>query len=271
MGAHSSLPLGSCNCHLHIIDPAFPNNGKAKEQEGTIDQYMVIAKEQGLDRAVFVQAKPFGFDNSCLVDAIQRFGPENSRGIAVIPNNVTEEEINRLHQAGVRGVRFSLWNPKNAVVSFEMSKIIAAKIKPFGWHIQFFMRSSQFMEHLSAIKKLDIPLVFDHMGGLDPKLSSKDPAFEEICRMIDKGNAWIKLSGPYLNSSTGKPWDDAAVTARAYVRYAPERVVWGSDFPNVTEKGLLSPWDLRNTIDQWFLTEKEKTLALVENPAQLYF
>ena len=114
-----SMPQNACNAHLHIIDPAFPNDGKAAAQIGTVETYRKLADELGLPRAVFVQAKPFALDNSCLLDAIERFGSENCRGIAVADGTVSDAELERLHRGGVRGLRFSVWNPSNAVVSFD--------------------------------------------------------------------------------------------------------------------------------------------------------
>lgn len=264
------LPKNSCNSHLHIIDPAFKNDGKAKAQRGTVNEYMALADELGLARAVFVQAKPFGTDNECLLDAIQKFGPERSRGIAVVRGDVSDSELERLHAGGVRGLRFSVWNPANAVVSFDMCWPLSERTKDMGWNMQLHMSSAQLLEHADVIEHLDCKVVIDHMGRLKPELGLDDPTFPFICRLIDKGNTWVKLSGPYLNTLTGKPWDDAAKVACTLAEYAPERMLWGNDFPHVTEKVKPDEWDLLGTIDRWFPTEKVKRLALVENPAKVY-
>lgn len=264
------LPESACNSHLHIIDPAFPNDGKAAAQRGTVAEYSELSKNLGLSRAVFVQAKPFNTDNSCLLDAIKKYGPERSRGIAVTTDAVTDQELSRLHEGGVRGLRFSVWNPANAVVSFDMCRPLSERTKDMGWNMRLHMSAAQLQEQASVIESLDCRIVIDHMGRLKPELGIDDPAFSFLCRLIDKGNTWIKLSGPYLNTCTGKPWDDAAKVARAFVSYAPERMLWGNDYPHVTEKIKPDEQDLLATIDQWFSTEKEKHLALVENPAQVY-
>lgn len=260
----------ACNSHLHIIDPAFPNDGKAESQRGTVQEYQALAGELGLTRAVFVQAKPFGTDNACLLDALAKYGLENSRGIAVVWESVTDAELERLHQGGVRGLRFSVWNPNNAVVSFEECLPLAERTKEFGWNTQLHMGAAQLVQRASEIEKLPGKVVIDHMGRLDPKLGTEDPAFAQICRWIDKGNTWVKLCGPYLNTQTGYPWEDAAKTARAFAAYAPERVLWGTDYPHVTEKEKLDEWKLLETIDAWFDTEKQKELALVKNPEEVY-
>ena len=265
-----AMPQNACNSHLHIIDPAFPNDGKAEFQIGTVETYRKLADELGLPRAIFVQAKPFALDNSCLLDAIERFGSENCRGIAVVNNTVSDEELERLHHGGVRGLRFSVWNPNNAVVSFDDCAPLSERVKHLGWNMQLHMSTRQLVEHADVIRGLDCKVVIDHMGRLDPMLGVKDPAYPLLLDLIDRGNTWVKLCGPYLNTTGKKPWKDAAATAKAIAAYAPERVVWGTDFPHVTEKVKPDEWELTELAARWLPTEKARTLALAENPAELY-
>ncbi len=265
-----TMPADACNAHLHIIDPAFPNDGKAAAQIGTVETYRALADQLQLPRAVFVQAKPFALDNACLLDAIQKFGPENARGIAVVDNTVSDAELERLHAGGVRGLRFSVWNPKNAVVSFDDCAPLSERVKHLGWNMQLHMGASQLVQWADIIRRLDCKVVIDHMGRLDPALGVKDLAYPFLQEMIDRGNTWVKLSGPYLNTKTGEPWEDASRTAIAIAEFAPERVVWGSDFPHVTEKVKPDEAALAGMIPLWFPTEKARQLALVDNPKELY-
>ena len=230
------MPAHACNAHLHIIDPAYPNDGKAEAQIGTVSMYRQLAEELQLERAVFVQAKPFGTDNTCLTDAIACFGAENARGIAVVQPDVTDAELEALHAKGVRGLRYSVWNPSNAVVSIDGCPGMAERVKAFGWNIQIHSSALQIAAWRDMIASLPTKVVIDHMGRMDPHKGRDDPAFRVVCELIDRGNTWVKLSGPYLNTAGGAPWDDATALARAFAEYAPERVVWGSDYPHVTEK-----------------------------------
>lgn len=264
------MPAESCNAHLHIIDPAFPNDGKADGQKGTVEEYRVLAEALGLARAVFVQAKPFALDNRCLLDAIRRFGSERSRGVAVVNAAVSDAELEELHSAGVRGLRFSVWNPQNAVVSFNDCLPLAARVAELGWHVQLHMSATQLMEHATALRALECRIVIDHMGRLDPRLGTRDPAYPFLCELIDHGRTWVKLSGPYLNTVSCYPWDDAAATAEAIAAFAPERVVWGTDFPHVTEKNKPDEFELTELLSRWLPTEKARCLALVSNPEELY-
>lgn len=269
-GSSFTMPANACNSHLHIIDPAFPNDGKAAAQIGTVETYKKVAAELGLKRAVFVQAKPFACDNTCLLDAIEKFGKDKARGIAVVNNTVSDAELVRLHEGGVRGLRFSVWNPNNAVVSFSDCAPLAERVKDMGWNMQLHMSARQLFEQADTIRKLPCRVVIDHMGRLDPALGIKDPAYPFMLEMIDRGNTYIKVCGPYLNTATGFPWNDATETAKAIAAYAPERVVWGTDWPHVTEKVKPDENSFMELLPVWFPTEKALKLALEENPAALY-
>ena len=264
------MPADACNAHLHIIDPAFPNDGKAASQIGTVETYQALVNKLRLPRAVFVQAKPFALDNACLLDAIQKFGPDNARGIAVVNNTISDQGLEQLHNGGVRGLRFSVWNPDNAVVSFDDCAPLSERVKHLGWNMQLHMGAAQLVKWADIIRRLDCKVVIDHMGRLDPALGVKDPAYPFIQEMIDKGNTWVKLSGPYLNTKTGEPWEDATRTAVAIAEFAPERVVWGSDFPHVTEKIKPDEVVLTEMIATWLPTKKARQLALADNPKELY-
>lgn len=264
------MPAHACNAHLHIIDPAYPNDGKAEAQIGTVSMYRQLAEELQLERAVFVQAKPFGTDNTCLTDAIACFGAENARGIAVVQPDVTDTELEALHAKGVRGLRYSVWNPSNAVVSIDGCPGMAERVKAFGWNIQIHSSALQIAAWRDMIASLPTKVVIDHMGRMDPHKGRDDPAFRVVCELIDRGNTWVKLSGPYLNTAGGAPWDDATALARAFAEYAPERVVWGSDYPHVTEKVKPSEAILAEMISQWLPTERPRELSLVRNPEEVY-
>ena len=255
----------------HKLSFKMPSNAcNAAAQIGTVEAYRALADELSLPRAIFVQAKPFARDNTCLLDAIEKFGNENCRGIAVVNNTVSDEELERLHNAGVRGLRFSVWNPNNAVVSFDDCAPLSERVKHLGWNMQLHMGAKQIVQHADVIRALDCKIVIDHMGRLDPVLGINDPAWKFLQEMIDRGNTWIKLSGPYLNTASGHPWEDATKTAEAIAAFAPERVVWGTDFPHVTEKEKPNEWELTELIARWLPTEKARCLALSENPAELY-
>ena len=265
-----NMPKNACNSHLHIIDPKFPNDGKAESQIGTVEMYRKVIDPLGLTRAVFVNAKPFGTDNAVILDGIQKFGKENARGIAVVNSSVTDKMLEGMHEGGIRGLRFSVWNPANAVVSFDDCFPLSERVKDMGWNMQLHMGAKQLVEYADIIRRIRSRIVIDHMGRLDPKLGIKDPAWKFMQEMIEKGNTWVKLSGPYLNTVTGEPWDDASETAIAIAEFAPERVIWGSDFPHTTEKVKPDEAVLTEMIARWLPSERARVLALVKNPEEVY-
>lgn len=264
------MPKHACNAHLHIIDPKFPNDGKAEAQLGTVEMYKRVSTELGLERAVFVQAKPFACDNTCVLDSIEKFGRDKSVGIAVVNNTVSAAELARLNEGGVRGLRFSVWNPKNAVVSFDDCLPLSERVKEFDWNMQLHMGATQLMAWKDQVKQIKTKIVIDHMGRLDPKLGTNDPAYKFICELIEAGHTWVKLSGTYLNTVGDCNWEDATRTAIKIAEFAPERVVWGSDWPHVTEKIKPAETTFTELIPVWLPTEKAQELALVKNPKELY-
>ena len=178
-----NMPKNACNSHLHIIDPAFPNDGKAEAQRGTVEEYKEVAAKLHLPRAVFVQAKPFGTDNTCLLDAIEKFGPKNAVGIAVVNNTVSDAELERLNAGGVKGLRFSVWNPKNAVVSFDDCLPLSERCADMGWNMQLHMGALR-NNNRSMYEKLGADIGFDSINdyniaeGLSKLLNSMNESGE---------------------------------------------------------------------------------------------
>jgi predicted TIM-barrel fold metal-dependent hydrolase len=268
-----TAPENACDCHLHIFDPAFaPSVADAPTaDQGTAADYRRLQRCIGTTRAVIVQAKYYGTDNSCLLDAIEQLGRQNSRGIAVVHPQVSDSELRRLDAGGVHGLRFSIWNPRDTVTTVDMIEPLAKRIHELGWHAQLHMSGDQIIEHEGLLRTLPCPLIFDHMGRLPIAAGVKHPAFAIICRLIAEGRAWVKLSGAYLNTISGPPaYADASAVARAFAAAAPDRVVWGSDWPHVTEKHKPDDSLLFDLLADWIPDAAARKRALVDNPAALY-
>jgi predicted TIM-barrel fold metal-dependent hydrolase len=264
-------PANACDSHIHILDNRFPA-GDPVIQGATASDYRLLQQRIGTTRAVIVQPKNYGTDNTCTLDAIAQLGIANARGIAVLHPAVLEEELRRLDKGGIRGLRFSVWNPTNNVTTIDMIEPLAKRINDFGWHVQLHMSGDQIVENATLLERIVCPIVIDHMGRMPAQIGPKHPAFKVICRLIDKGCTWVKLAGAYLNTKDGPPlYKDAAAIARAFSEYAPERMVWGSDWPHVTEREH-KPDDalLFDLLADWIPDERVRRQALVENPAALY-
>lgn len=266
------VPPDACDAHLHIIDARFPAApGAVTLPHATIEDYLMLQRRIGTTRAVIVQAKVHGTDHRCMLDAIAKLHG-NGRGIGVVQAAVADAELRRLHDGGIRGLRFSVWNPADAVTTIDRIQPLARRIVDFGWHVQIHMSGDQIVEQAALLERLPCPVVIDHMARLPPGPGLKHPAFDIVRRLVDKGNTWVKLSGAYLNTDIGAPtYSDAAAVTKGWILAAPERVVWGSDWPHVTETQR-KPDDARLLDLLAQAAPDEATLAriLVANPATLY-
>lgn len=265
------VPQNSCDSHIHIMDARFPAAPGSIVGAGMdVASYRKVQAQLGTRRVVIVQPKVYGTNNDCILDAVSQFGGQ-ARGIAVIHPTVSEQALSAQNAGGIRGVRFSVWSAKDAVVSIDMLEPVAQRIREYGWHVQLHMHGDQIVEHEALLKRLQVPIVFDHMGRLPPELGAKHPAFKIICDLIHADRAWVKLAGAYLNTRTGAPYDDATEIARAFVQQAPERLVWGSDWPHTTEKeNKPNDLGLLELLLKWAPDEQTRSKILVSNPAALY-
>lgn len=266
-----SVPFANaCDAHFHIIDPRFPSLEKSAPAGMTFDDYLVHQRRIGTQRAVPVQSKFHRTDPSCLLDALRRFG-SSARGIAVVHPEVSDAELRRLDAGGVRGLRFSVWNPSDAVATIDMIEPLASRIAPLGWHVQIHMSGQQIVENATLLERLPCSLVIDHMGRLPPQQGPTHPGFAVMRRLLDKGHTWVKLAGAYLNTEQGPPaYADATRTAQALVKAAPERLVWGSDWPHTTEAHKPDDVALFDLSGVWAQDEATHRRILVDNPARLY-
>ncbi|MDN3988274.1 amidohydrolase family protein [Zwartia vadi] len=268
------VPDYACDAHLHIYDPRFPEVADAASalDRATVAQYRLLQQRLGTRRAVIVTPRSYGTDNRVTVDAIAQLGQDHARGVAVLSSNISDEAMDELDRAGIRGVRFSLYTPKNAAVSFEMVEPLAKRIMRLGWHLQLHWTADQFVEYGEMLKRLPCPLVIDHMGRLPQPLGLKHAAVGLIEHLLERGNTWIKLSGAYLDSQIDESqgFSDVDAVVCHWIACAPDRLVWGSDWPHPTEKH--KPDDAK-MLDRLGIWTKDQTIIekiLVHNPAKLY-
>jgi predicted TIM-barrel fold metal-dependent hydrolase len=273
-------PPNACDCHMHIYDPerfpfaAAPNLAAMMASRhftvATVSEYRLLQKRNGTTRVVVVTPTNYVTDNRCTLDAVAQMAP-NARGIAVVHPDVTDAELKRMHEGGIRGIRFTVFDPATAVTSIDMIEPLAKRINELGWHVQLHMRGDQIVENADMLVRLPSPVVFDHMGRMPLPAGTDYPAFKIILRMMDKGRTWVKLAGPYLNTKIGPPtYADATKIAQAWVKAAPERVVWGSDWPHPTEKEKPNDALIFDLLSEWAPDKKVRHRILVENPQALY-
>ena len=234
-----SVPANACDCHLHIYDAKFAQTADAAALQAlaTVTEYRLLQKRLGTSRAVVVTPRNYGVENDVTLDAIAQLGSKFTRGVAVLRSDVTDATLSALHSGGIRGVRFSLYTPKNAAATFEMVEPLAARIARLGWHLQLHWTADQIVEHESMLKRLPTQIVFDHMTRLPQPLGIQHPAVKIVEYLLAQGRTWIKLSGAYLDSQVGEAGQflDIDPVARHWIATAPQRLVWGSDWPHPTE------------------------------------
>ena len=265
-------PVNACDSHLHTYDPRFPKAWPKlyATANASVAEYRLLQQRIGTTRAIVVQAAVYGTDNRGLLAALQELG-DRARGVAVVHPTVTDAELDELHAGGVRGVRFSQHDPATAVTSAEMIEPIARRIAERGWHTQLHLRGEQIAAMAALIERLPGTIVIDHMGRLPQPEGTGHGAFAVVRRLLDSGRGWVKLSGAYLDTKVGPPrYADITRVAREYVKAAPERCVWGSDWPHPTERNKPDDAVLIDLLQEWARDEPTRHRILVQNPAHLY-
>jgi D-galactarolactone isomerase len=267
-------PPNACDCHIHIYDDRFPITGPTKRMmtNARVEEYRLLQKRIGTMRTVVVQPGPYVTDNRVTVDAIAQLGLSKARGVAVVKPDVTNAELKEMADGGIRGIRFTLFDPTTAVTNFKMIEPLAKRVNDLGWHVQLHFRGDQIVEREDMLKRIASPIVFDHMGRIPQPDGINYPAFKIICGLLDKGRTWVKLSGAYHDSKVGPPtYSDVTKLAREFLKVAPERMVWGSDWPHPTEREH-KPDDavLFDLLPDWAPDEALRKRILVDNPAVLY-
>ncbi|WP_295857087.1 amidohydrolase family protein [uncultured Xylophilus sp.] len=274
---HTSGFPDACDAHIHVYDARFPETDgpalTATPRQATAEDYVRIQRRLGTRRAVVVQPRVYGTDNRCTLDAIAQLGRDRTRGIAVVTPDVADTELAALHAGGIRGVRMTLHAATGAPTRIDMLEALAARIAPLGWHLQLHLQADQIAAHAATIARLPCTVVFDHLARLPHGAAGlTHPAFDTVRGLLQDGRAWLKLSGAYLNTSYGPPgYADTHAVARAWVAAAPDRLVWGSDWPHATEE-THKPDDARlfDLLAEWLPDDAVRRRVLVDNPARLY-
>ena len=272
------LPPGACDSHMHIFDPRFAPSPHwpRTPPDAPVAAYRLLQQRLGTSRAVVVTPSTYGTDNACTLDALDQLG-DSARGVAVVAQDVTDAELARLAARRVRGLRVNFVSPQSwGETTPDMLAMLARKVANHpqcgGWHVQVFAQPEQIVALAPLLQALPLPLVIDHMGRIDPAEGPAAPAYGVIRRLLDGGNTWVKLSGAYMRSTVhGPSYRDTLPLGRALVQAAPERLVWGSDWPHTTEPpGTVDDAALADLLRAWAGTDTTIDAILVSNPARLY-
>ncbi|WP_284426857.1 amidohydrolase family protein [Acidovorax sp. SUPP1855] len=273
------LPAMACDSHMHIFDPRFAPSvhWKRLPPDAPVAAYRRLQRRLGTARSVVVTPSTYGTDNACTLDALEQLG-DTARGVAVVGAGVSDAELGHLAARRVRGLRVNFVSPQSwGATTPEMLTTLASRVARHphcgGWHIQVFADADQIVALRPVLQALPVPLVIDHLGRIDPAEGPSAQAYGVLHRLLDGGNTWVKLSGAYMRSKArGPTYDDTLPLGRALVQAAPERLVWGSDWPHTTEPpGTVNDADLVDLLHAWTGSQAAAMdRILVDNPAQLY-
>jgi 2-pyrone-4,6-dicarboxylate lactonase len=274
-----ALPPGATDCHCHVFGPAarfpFVPEREYTPPDSPLEDYLRLLDILGLERTVIVQPSIYGSDHRATEDAIARLG-DRARGIAAVPREVDERELQRLDAAGFRGTRFNLMH-QGGSIPLSALETVAAKVAPLGWHVQIYAAPELLADALPRLLALPTPVVIDHLGQIDPAAGLDQPGFRALLRLLETGRGWFKLCA-YRCDRDGAPFRRVIPFVRALEAAAPERLVWGTDWPhpNLPERipgvpGLMpDDGDLVDALGVWLENAAALERILVANPARLY-
>jgi predicted TIM-barrel fold metal-dependent hydrolase len=270
------LPAGACDAHCHVFGPGdtFPYHPKRSytPPDAPKEKLKALHDLLGLERAVIVQATCHGDDNTATLDCIA-WAPERYRGIAMVNPDVSTAELERLHKGGIRGARFSFARHLSGGSKPDFSKIKAVcdKMKPFGWHAVVYMEGEDVVDNAHEFSKLGVPVVFDHMARIHPERGIGQKPFQLLLGYIKNSDAWVKITGAERLSVAGTPFHDVVPYAQELVEAAPDRILWGTDWPHPNIDGYMpNDGDLVDLFGLYVPDEALRKKILVDNPARLY-
>jgi predicted TIM-barrel fold metal-dependent hydrolase len=275
-------PPKSCDTHFHAFGP--PDKfGFAPAREYTppaapLEHYLSMLEVIGIERAMVVQPSVHGMDNSVTLDAIQRSGGR-FLGVGRVDDETSRTEMQRLHEGGIRGVRFNLLERPRGNVGPDVFDRVAQRIGEFGWSVDLHIDPKNLLAHEKRLRALPMPLVIDHIARIRPFEGLAQPAFQLLLDLLKERRVWVKVSGAdkicntTVHSYQGLPYVEVVPFARAVIEAAPDRVLWGTDWPhsnNFAPGYTPNDGDLLDLLLQFAPDEDVRRKILVDNPAALY-
>jgi predicted TIM-barrel fold metal-dependent hydrolase len=267
------MPAGACDSHVHVFETAarYPSvhTPHYTLPDGGLDKLRRMAAALALKRFIIVQPSYYGTDNRCLLDALHAAGP-CARGVAMVSESCTDGELNAMHACGVRALRLDLFSRSNWPTADLIGYIERSvrQTRAIGWHVQFYTPGWVVRDLLPFLAELDADFVIDHMGYMLESDGLTNGDFDRLLEAIRGGRGWIKLSAPYRLARDGN-FNRLRPMARALIEAAPERMIWGSDWPHIPEGGK-DTGTLLNLLGDWVPDPAIRARILVHNPARLF-
>jgi predicted TIM-barrel fold metal-dependent hydrolase len=268
------LPPSACDAHCHVFGPAakFPYAPERRytPPDAPSEKLAALHRHLGISRAVLVQASAHGKDNRAMLDAIAH-DPAHRRGVAMVEADVADDELRRLHEGGVRAVRYNFVRHLGGAPDHAAIERMAARIAPLRWHLVLHLDAEDIVEHEAFLRRLRVPFVIDHMGRVEAGLGIDQPFFRRLVDLMRLPNAWVKVSGSERVSTALGDFSDALPFAAKLVETAPDRVLWGTDWPHPNVRVMPDDGALVDLIPAFATDAASQHRLLVDNPTRLYW
>jgi 2-pyrone-4,6-dicarboxylate lactonase len=267
------LPPGACDSHIHLFGPSdkypFADISPYTSRDALPEDLFALQDVLGLSTAVIVSPGGYSRDTTMLADVLTKY-PDRFRGIALMPDDASPAEFARLGGLGVRGLR--MMSARRGAHVPHLNPATAARAHEHGWHVQFYPEGTDIVEYADKLLALPNDIVLDHFASIPAAGGVDQPAVKTVLRMLDTGRVWLKLSGPMRCTPGDFPYAPVTPLAHAFVKHAPQRMVWGSDWPHVNLNGRAMPndGDLLDLLAEWVPDETLRNRILVQNPRALY-
>ncbi|GGI07566.1 amidohydrolase family protein [Egicoccus halophilus] len=268
-------PAGACDAHCHIFGPAdrFPfAPGRAyTPPDAGLEHFEELQRTLGMRHAVFVQASCHGTDNRAMLDALRR-GAGRYAGVAMVDDRVGDQQLQELHAAGVRGARFNFVKHLGGAPDMGVFRRVIERIAPLGWHAVLHLDAKDLLGMGAALQRLPVAFVIDHMARVDASAGVDQPAFVALLELLEDERCWVKISGAErLTGTDGSTrYRDVVPFMVALVDQAPDRVLWGTDWPHPNVRFMPDDGDLVDLLADVLGSERSRQAVLVDNPRRLY-
>jgi len=268
-------PPLACDAHCHVFGPAaqfpFSPTRTYTPPDSGIDDFERLQERLGLSRAVFVQASCHGTDNAAMLDAIGR-GNGRYAGVAMVDESFTDADLHHLHENRVRGIRFNFVAHLGGAPDLDQFWRLVHRVAPLGWHIVLHFDAKDLPSHADLLDAMPVPYVIDHMARVPAADGVDQEPFQQLLRLMKNDErCWVKIScAERLTATRTAPFDDVIPFAQALVATAPDRVLWGTDWPHPNLAVMPDEGELTDLLAAFVPDESVRNRILVDNPQHLY-
>lgn len=268
------MPPKACDAHCHVFGPGdkFPYAPERSytPPDAPREKLKELHNILGVERVVLVQASCHGIDNSAMLDAIAH-NKDSYRGVCMASDEYPDDEFERLHEGGVRAVRFNFVQHLGGTPDLDNMKKVVERVKPLGWHLVIHVDAEDLVTFEDLFASIDMPKVIDHMGRVPTSGGIHQRPFQILLKFMEREDFWVKICGSERISQAGPPFYDAIPYAQALIRVAPDRILWGTDWPHPNiKKHMPNDGDLVDLVPLFAQVESLQKKVLVDNPSRLY-